>query len=223
MSARTVLVIAPHADDEVLGAGGAMARWAAEGHAVTVAVVTRGTAPLYTEAEEALCRREAAAAHDLLGVRSTRYLDLPAAALDAVPGRDLNAGVLDLVRACAPDEVYLPFPGDLHVDHQRVFQAAMVACRPNRPGYPKGLYAYETLSETNWNAPYLSPGFLPNHYVDISGFLEVKLAALACFQSQLAPWPQERSLKALEALAVLRGATVSLRAAEAFVTLRSVL
>jgi len=222
VTARNLLVIAPHADDEVLGAGGAMARWAAEGHAVTVAIVTRGTAPLYTEAGEALCRREAAAAHDLLGVRSTSYLEFPAGALDQVPARDLNAGVLDLVRACAPDEVYLPFPGDLHVDHQRVFQAAMVACRPNRPGYPKGLYAYETLSETNWNAPYLSPGFLPNRYVDISGFLEVKLAAMARYQTQLAPSPQERSLQALEALAVLRGATVGLGAAEAFVTLRTI-
>ena len=39
------LVIAPHPDDEVLGAGGTIARLADQGRAVHVAVVTRGRAP----------------------------------------------------------------------------------------------------------------------------------------------------------------------------------
>jgi len=52
MTPRSILVLAPHADDEVLGAGAAMARWALEGHRVHVAVETRGRAPLYSVAEE---------------------------------------------------------------------------------------------------------------------------------------------------------------------------
>jgi LmbE family N-acetylglucosaminyl deacetylase len=222
MSPRRILVVAPHLDDEVLGAGGSMCRWAAQGDEVTVAVVTRGTPPLYDDADEARCRAEARAAHDRMGIRAVRFLDFPAGALDGCAHRELNAGLLDCLRACAPDEVYLPFPGDLHVDHQRVFLAGMVAVRPNRPGHPSAVYAYETLSETNWNAPFLTPGFIPNHFVDISAFLETKLRAMNCYRSQLAPFPGERSLKALEALAVLRGATVGLAAAEAFVTIRTI-
>ena len=222
MTARRILVIAPHADDEVLGVGGSMARWAREGHEITVAIVTRGEPPLYTEAEELVCREEARAAHFKLGVACTRFLDFPAGALDGVANRDLNASVNDLMGSCAPHEVYLPFLGDLHVDHQKVFHAAMVAARPNRSTYPKAMFAYETLSETNWNAPNLTPAFHPTHYVEISEYLMLKLEAMACYRSQLAEFPQERSLKALEALAVLRGATVCLRAAEAFVTLRLV-
>jgi LmbE family N-acetylglucosaminyl deacetylase len=222
MSPRRILVVAPHLDDEVLGAGGSMARWAARGDEVTVAVVTRGMPPLYDDAEEERCRAEARAAHDRLGIRATRFLDFPAGALDGCSHRELNAGLVDCVGAWAPDEVYLPFPGDLHVDHQRVFQAGLVAVRPNRPGYPAAVYAYETLSETNWNAPFLTPSFIPNRFVDISAFLEAKLRAMACYRSQLAPFPGERSLQALEALAVLRGATVGLAAAEAFVTIRTI-
>jgi LmbE family N-acetylglucosaminyl deacetylase len=222
MTPRRILVLAPHADDEILGLGGSMARWSQEGHELVVAIVTRGNPPLYTQAEEDQCREEARAAHARVGVASTQFLDFPAGELNSVPQGRLNARLAELVSSCAPDEVYLPFLGDLHLDHQRVFQSALVACRPNRPGYPKSLFAYETLSETNWNAPNLTPAFLPTRYVDITGFLGAKLEAFACFQSQLAAFPHERSLKALEALAVLRGATVNLPAAEAFVTLRTV-
>lgn len=222
MRPRRILVLAPHADDEVLGVGGSMARWASEGHEVTVAIVTRGLPPLYSDEEELVCREEARAAHFKLGVAYTRFLDFPAGALDGVSLRDLNGSVADLMHACTPDEVYLPFLGDLHVDHQKVFHSALVAARPNRSGFPKALFAYETLSETNWNAANLTPGFQPTLHVDISAFLNTKLEAMACYRSQLADFPHERSLKALEALAVLRGATVCLPAAEAFVIIRMV-
>lgn len=216
------LVVAPHLDDEVLGVGGSLARWAREGQPAQVAVVTRGTAPLYSQAEEDRCRREGLAAHQILGVAGTRFLDLPAAELDTVAQRLVNQALLEALRDCAPDELYLPFPGDLHRDHQLVFQAALVAARPNRSGYPKAIYAYETLSETNWNAAGLTPAFQPDHFIDITADLGTKLAAMAQFRSQLRSAPHERSLDSLRALALLRGACVHLGAAEAFVTIRTV-
>jgi LmbE family N-acetylglucosaminyl deacetylase len=223
MTTLTMLVLAPHLDDEVLGVGGAMARWAREGHSVQVAVITRGQPPLYSEADEAQCRAEARAAHHRLGVARTWYLDFPAAELDTVPRRELNGRLGEVIRDCAPDQLYLPFLGDVHRDHQLVFHAAMVAARPGRAGFPRRVYAYETLSETNWNAPFLTPAFTPNHFVDITGTLETKLEAMALYRSQLRPAPHERSLAALRALATLRGATVGFGAAEAFITLRTVL
>ena len=216
------LVLAPHADDEILGVGGAMARWAGEGHSVHVAVVTRGRAPLYTDEEEDRCREEARAAHARLGIAGTWHLDLPAGELDSIPHQEINRKIGDLIRDRAPDELYLPFLGDVHLDHQRVFQSGMVAARPCRSGFPRRIYAYETLSETNWNAPFLTAGFIPNHFVDISGHLETKLEAMALYRSQLQPAPHERSLSALRALATLRGATVGFGAAEAFITIRTV-
>ena len=221
MTPGSKLVVAPHPDDEVLGAGGAMARWSREGHGVHVLVVTRGRPPLFSHEEEDRCRAEAGAAHARLGVASTAYLDLPAAELDSLPHRELNRRVAEAVQAVAPDELYLPFLGDVHLDHQLVFRSALVAARPCRPGWPRRVYAYETLSETNWNAPFLTPNFVPNHFVDITGTLETKLEAMALYRSQVRPAPHERSLQALRALAILRGATVGLGAAEAFVTIRT--
>jgi LmbE family N-acetylglucosaminyl deacetylase len=222
MTALAKLVIAPHPDDEVLGAGGAMARWSREGHAVHVLVVTRGRPPLYSREEEDRCRAEAEAAHRRLGIASTAWLDLPAAELDGLPHRELNGRVAEAILALAPEELYVPFLGDVHLDHQLVFRSALVAARPCRSGWPRRVYAYETLSETNWNAPFLTPSFTPNHFVDITGTLEAKLEAMALYRSQVRPAPHERSLQALRALATLRGATVGLGAAEAFVTIRTV-
>ena len=222
MRPTTKLILAPHADDEILGLGGAMARWAREGHAVHVVVATSGYPPLYAFEEEQACRAETHLAHARLGVTSARFLDLPAAELDTLMHRELNERIVACVAALAPDELYLPFLGDVHRDHQLVFQSGLVAARPNRPGFPSKVYAYETLSETNWNAPFLTPGFAPTHYVDIGATLEDKLAAFALFRTQVMAPPHERSLEALRALATLRGATVGLSAAEAFVTIRTV-
>ena len=105
----------------------------------------------------------------------------------------------------------LPFMGDVHVDHQLIFQSAMVAARPHQAAYPETILAYETLSETNWNAPYLTPGFLPNVFIDITDTLDLKLKAMRMYGSQLRASPHERSVEALKALATLRGATVHRR------------
>ena len=216
------LVLAPHPDDDVLGVGGVMARLAAAGARVEVGIVTEGKAPQFAAAQVAQVRAEAAAAHALLGVAATHHLGLPAAGLDRLAHADLNRAIADLVVAVRPDTLFVPFPGDIHRDHQLVFEAAMVAVRPAGPDYPVRVLAYETLSETNWNAAFLTPAFTPNVFIDISDTLQTKLGAFAAFASQVRAFPAERSVEALSALARLRGATVHRAAAEAFVLIREV-
>lgn len=217
-----VLVLAPHPDDEVLGVGGTIAKLVAGGEEVVVAIVTRAGPPVFTEDVARTGRREAAAAHAVLGVKESRFLDFPAAGLDTVAHRDLNAGLLELFADVRPEVVFVPFEGDLHRDHREVFASALVCARPGGDVTPRAVYAYETLSETNWNAPYLTPGFAPNVFVDIGPHLETKLEAMARYESQLRAFPHERSLEAVRALATLRGATVAAEAAEAFVLVREI-
>ena len=110
----------------------------------------------------------------------------------------------------------------MQIDHQMVVDAAMVAVRPRGNNYPKRIYAYETLSETGWNIPNTVNEFIPTVYEDITDTYEIKLEAMAIFESQLSPFPEARSIGAIEALAKYRGATVSVRAAEAFSLIREV-
>lgn len=219
---KRALVVAPHPDDEVLGAGGTIARLASDGIEVHVVVVTRGFAPTFDEALDEETRREALVAHERLGVAGTTFLCFPAADLDSVPHRELNAGLADVVHSVRPELLFIPFNGDIHRDHQRVFLSALVAARPNGAPAPRTIYAYETLSETNWSAPYLTPSFVPTVYVDIATHLEAKVDAMRAYASQIKPFPHERSAEALRALAALRGSTVGCAAAEAFVLIRQV-
>lgn len=215
-----VLVVAPHPDDEVLGPGGTIAKLAAAGHDVDVVVVTRTEPPLFPSEALETARREATAAHRVLGIRSSRFLSLPAAGLDTVPHAQVNSDLLEVFLEVRPATLLVPFVGDLHLDHQRAFLSALVCARPSGGAAPRAIYAYETLSETNWNAPYLAPGFTPNVFVDIADHLDTKLRAMAEYGSQLRPFPHERSLEALRALATLRGSTVGCPAAEGFVLVR---
>ncbi|WP_338240821.1 PIG-L deacetylase family protein [Aurantiacibacter hainanensis] len=216
------LIVAPHPDDEVLGCGGTMARLADSGQEVNVAIVTRGYEPAFSEEGVAKVRSELAEAHKVLGVTQCHFLDLPAAALDTLPGAELNAAIGGLVQTIAPDTLFLPFLGDIHRDHQLIFTAGLVAARPRSADVPRRIYAYETLSETNWAAPGLTEIFAPNVYFDISETIERKLEAFSCFASQVKPFPDERSLKTIEALATVRGSTVYLPSAEGFMLLREI-
>jgi LmbE family N-acetylglucosaminyl deacetylase len=217
-----ILVIAPHPDDEILGVGGTILKNTAAGNPVNVVILTRGTAPIFTEESVKRLWDEAAACHEFLGVSEVQSCGFPAAMLETVPRHELNAILTKIIRDARPDEVYIPHWGDMQKDHQLVAEAAMVALRPKYEHRVKRIFAYETLSETGWNVPALNNAFIPNVFVDIGPALYKKMEALRIYESQLSRFPNPRSVEAVEALARFRGSTVCLEAAEAFVLVREV-
>lgn len=221
-----VLVIAPHADDEALGVGGTIARYAQEGHDVIVAVLTghgdEQAHPIWPEHSWDRVRQEAKEAHAVLGVNRTVFKNVPAAMVADQATWKLNQITQAVIEDIQPDILYVPFLYDLHKDHREITRSFSVAWRPHRDSGRaiKEIYMYETQSETHWHIPYVEQGFQPNCFVDISAQLETKLAALRCYQSQLRPFPDARSIDAIDALAKWRGSLVSVAAAEAFVLIR---
>lgn len=219
---KKILVVAPHADDEVLGVGGTIARNVAEGNEVFVCVVTHGEEPLFSREMTEQVREETIKAHKLLGIKKTYFLEYPAVMLEQIERYKLNGSIMDVLQEVEPDEVYIPHIGDMQKDHQIVNEAVMVAVRPKYAHKVHAVYAYETLSETEWNIPNTVNAFIPTVYQDISKFLENKKQALACFTTQVSEFPDPRSLEAVEALARYRGSTVKVPAAEAFVLIREI-
>ncbi|MCP4203825.1 MAG: PIG-L family deacetylase [bacterium] len=205
--------------------GGTLARFAKEGHEVTVAVITgHGEAdhPLWPQSVWETVRAEARQAMSVLGVKEPLFEEVPAALVAEEPVWKLNRITDALVSRVQPDALYVPFPFDLHKDHREIFHSLSVAWRPSSETGRgiREVYCYETQSETHWSIPYVEAGFLPTCWVDISETLETKLEAAACYQSQIRPEPDARSLEALRALAVWRGSQVGVKAAEAFVAVR---
>ena len=220
MSPKRLVVIAPHPDDETLGCGGTIARYADQGTEVTVLIVSGHLPPLYDDQEFETTRREALAALKILGVVRSEFLQIPATLVRDVPVAELNGKINGFIRAEAPEMVLLPYP-DRHIDHRIVFDACVVACRPIHAAAPKVVLAYETLSETHWNAPGIEPSFVPEFFVDITDQMEKKKAALACYYSQINNAPS-RSVEACTALAKFRGSQNGCGYAEAFKVVRIV-
>lgn len=218
----TILVVATHPDDEVLGCGGVMARHADMGDHVHVLVVTRGIEAIFPAEEIEGTRRELARAHEILRVTSTTFLDFPAPDLDVTRNREIADAIRFHVNRLGAHTVYFPHRGDLHADHRAVYLATLVATRPINASPVRRLLCYETLSETEWGPPSGADAFVPTVFVDISTYLQLKLDAMACYQSQLKAPPHSRSLNALDALARFRGNTVSIHAAEAFMLVREI-
>lgn len=242
---QTVLVIAAHPDDEVLGCGGTLAKLADDGAEIHLAFLADGVGARKTDPSFAPCdapldpansqlpsrvqaeltdltqRRQAAeAAARLLGAASVHFDDLPDNRLDSLPLLDIVQRVEALIDRHRPATVFTHHAGDLNIDHRRVHQAVMTACRPQR-GHPvRTLLCFEVPSSTEWQPPGSGAVFAPNWFVDISATLGRKLAALDAYAAELRDWPHPRSPQCVEHLARWRGATVGCAAAEAFVLAR---
>ena len=93
----TVLIIAPHPDDEVLGAGGFINKSHTRGDTVVVLTVSGHLPPLYTREAYDTTVREARAAHKILGVDSSAYLEIPATMVATTPVSELNGRIHEVV------------------------------------------------------------------------------------------------------------------------------
>jgi len=217
-----ILVIAPHPDDEVLGCGGTIAKYAKKGENVYLCIVTKAYAPEWSEEFLKNRPKEIKKANKILGIKKTYFLDFPTVKLDTIPQNELNEAILRVLNKIKPEIVYLPHMGDINKDHRLVFQAAMVALRPKPRSIARRVLSYETLSETEWSVTPPEETFLPNVYTDISDTLKTKLKAMSAYKSELKNYPHPRSLKGIKTLAAKRGTEVGLKAAEAFMLVREI-
>lgn len=219
-SPKKALVVAPHPDDETLGAGGTIRRLTDSGCSVAVLTVAAHMPPLYSTETHQTTVRESREAQNILGVAESIFLDNPAVMLGNIPVHEFNSMILEHVERLEPDILLMPFY-DRHIDHRMVFDACMVAARPVGAGRNiKLVAAFETISETHWNAPHIEPNFTPDLLFDITREIDAKLEAMECFKSQLTEFPGPRSVDALKALALFRGSQAGYGYAEAFHIIR---
>ena len=216
---QTILVLAAHPDDEVLGCGGTIANFCMAGSDVHAAFFSDGIAARSNEIEitKVEARKFAAKkACNLLGVKSTTFFSFPDNAMDSIPLIDLVTKIEALILKYRPSIIFTHSDVDINVDHRRVHDATMVACRPQTDHPVKTILCFEIPSSTEWQVSKRFGGFTPNWFVDISSTLGVKLEALNAYEVELRKWPHPRSVEGVGYLAKWRGATIGVDAAEAF-------
>jgi LmbE family N-acetylglucosaminyl deacetylase len=203
---KRVLIVMAHPDDGEFSAGGTLARWASEGYDIHYCLVTDGQAgdqgdtEITSERLAATRRQEAQAAADTLGVRSrVIFLGYPDSRLE--PTLQLRCDIARVIRQTRPDTVICQDPtrfwsGDYinHPDHRIAGEATFGAIIPvagTRLAFPE--LTAEGLAPWEVKEVYIAGTSSPDRWVDISGFIDRKVAALRAHKSQMRDWdPGER-------------------------------
>jgi N-acetylglucosamine malate deacetylase 1 len=224
-----VLVLAAHADDEVLGCGGLMASLARRGATVHVIYASVDGSRHYGLAGTTTYEERVAEIEEVRTLLDFSYeVIYPDQGLmmklDTLPRRELVDRYQDAMDERRPDVVLLPSGSDYDHDHVAVFAAGFAAARPIPEQFGKRLVphvlAYE-MTKLQWAAEPL-PRFTSYHELTEEG-LDTKQRAIALYRTQARVSPHIRSPESVAALAVIRGAEVGVPWAEAFQVLRTLI
>lgn len=203
------LILAPHADDEVLGCGGLLAKYPDDCVVVICAEQTE------TRLEESR------AAQKILKYSKAYRLGLPDGRL---PMHEVEMVTMldELLSVEQPDEMYLPYP-DLHQDHIAAYEAGMRAARASmKPNhwYVPNVFVYDVAAYSLELRP---TGLRYSVFEDISGWpVSAKGHAMDAYASECAPPPSPSNGRALAMQAQALGAMHKIEAAEQYAVVRMV-
>ncbi len=192
------LVVVAHPDDVDFGAGGTVAAWTEEGIEVTYCVCTDGDAGGFDPAVPrdqigGIRQAEQRAAAKEVGVEDLVFLGYPDGRL--APSFELRRDISRVVRQVRPQRLLMQSPeinweriGASHPDHRAAGEAALCAVYPDaRNPFTHLELAAEGLEA--WAVPevwVMSTGTGADHWVDVTGTFERKVAALRQHVSQTA-------------------------------------
>jgi len=215
---KKVLIISPHADDEILGCGGFISKYSKKNYLINVLILTnanKGAPEIYHAEEIKKIRNEAKIANKLIGTKKLFFEDLPALNLNNYPLYKITSIIDRYISAINPEIVLIPSPNDIHDDHKVIFKASKVSMRMNKKNNLEKILSYEVLSETEWNENEKS--FNPNYYVSLTkSDIDKKTKAFIKYKSQVKKYPHPRSKEAIINLSKVRGSQVFMNYAEAF-------
>lgn len=212
---KKIVVVAPHSDDETLGAGGYLLKHKDAGDLIYCINVTNAKKEYgYSEDEVAYWNKTLNIVKSKIGFEKTYDLGLEPAGLNKLNGTNLIKCIQEIIEYIKPNVILVPYYGDVHSDHRIVFDAVMAVCKPFRCPSVEQILCMEIISETDHAVS--DNGFCPNYFVDISKYIEIKLDILRAYSSELKESPFPRNIDAVKALAKYRGASCYLHYAEAF-------
>jgi len=175
-ASTSVLAISAHPDDAEIGIGATLAKHVRQGHAVTMLTLSGGEVGGAWGARAG----ELAEAAAVIGAALV-HTGLPDTAISEGP--PTVPVIEEVVRYVRPTVVYLHSAEDTHQDHRNVHRAGLVAVR-NVP------------TVLCFQSPSATVAYRPGRFSDVTGFVDVKLAALACHRSQSAAWYMDPELVA---------------------------
>ncbi len=216
-----ILVVAAHPDDETLGAGATIRKFADEGASVDLCVMSSEAKARAHRPTDGELNDDFEKATKILGIGSVFSGDFPNIKMNVVPHLDLVQFIEKAILESRAEIVVTHCPSDLNNDHVQTSSACQAAVRifQRRDDAPalRELWFMETPSSTEWSLDSAENRFRPNLFIEIGKErLETKLKALAAYRGVMRPYPHPRSVEAITGLAAYRGAQAGCGYAEAF-------
>ena len=196
MAGKRVLMVQAHPDDCEFGAAGTVAKWISEGAEVHYCSITSGDngtedPDLYGAKLATLREGEQREAVRILGVKSVVFLGYKDGSV--VADLQLRRSLVRVIRQIKPDVMMVMDPTFRymkqyvnHPDHVAAGEAAMAAAFPaagNRGYFPELLD--EGLEPHGPTELYVMLSTADDTYIDITGFMDIKLEALKAHDSQM--------------------------------------
>jgi len=212
-----ILVLGAHPDDETLGVGGTILKAHSNNSIVDVLIATDGASSQYAgdSTKQSLRSNYFSSACEILKINNIFQLDFPDMKLDTIPHIDLNMQISDVIQKGNYDTIFIHHPHDINKDHQILFHSVMVACRPILSKTPS-IYTYYTVSSSEWGIYESNTIFCPNVFVDISEFIDQKIAAFECYKDEIRDYPHPRSIENIINTAKFFGSQIGVHFAEPF-------
>ena len=220
-----VLVVVAHPDDEVLGCGGTIIKYNKQGKKVFLLTMTDGVSSRdKSNSRNSKERREACEkAGKIMGISKIFFNNLNDNELDLISNLKLTKIIENVIKKVKPKTILTHFNFDLNIDHRKVSNAVITACRPRINNEVSKILFFEVLSSTEWNINSKKKNiFLPNWYEDISTTFSKKMKALECYNKELRKFPHSRSKKGVKLLSEFRGMASGCKNAEAFILGRKI-
>ena len=226
---KKILIVVAHPDDELLGLGATMNNLITN-YSCFVRVVILGEGltsrsdkrDLVKYKEELVIHKQNIKdAQDSIGYQELSVYDFPDNRFDTVALLDIIKVIEKEKVEFEPDIIFTHHGGDLNIDHQKTFEAAITATRPMEDEKVKTIITFETPSGTEWRASSDPKHFTPNLFIGISeDNLNSKINAMESYGFEKRKYPHPRSPESLKILAQQRGMSVGKFFAEAFCIIR---
>ncbi len=206
---KTIMVIAPHADDEVLGCAGYLLHQVKAGAQVVVVLGTIGGINERQDFEMRL--KEATTVNERMGTTMFYLFKNKDAMLDTVPSLEITSRIDQYIEQYRPDEIFINYRSR-HQDHIKMYDCAMAAMRLKEGYMPKLIALYEY--------PFVSDGLDlvrgGKIYHDISDNINEKVALFNLYASQVKAAPSPLNESGIKSLASIRGLECGMQYAEMF-------
>ncbi|WP_164126602.1 PIG-L deacetylase family protein [Sphingobacterium luzhongxinii] len=220
---KNIIVISAHPDDEILGVGGTLLKHKRNGDRIFWLITTNVfTSQGFSQERVDSRQEEIRKVASRLGVEKTFILDYPTMSLSSTSLLTMVPEISKVFSEVEPEVIYCLNRSDAHSDHRITFDAVAACTKSFRYPYIKHFYMYECISETEFAPQLPEKQFIPNHFVDISNFMQNKIDIMSIYESELGEHPFPRSNRNIIALATYRGASVGVEYAEAFQLVKSI-